>query len=176
VEPFGDVTFERPPARARTRYVIRYVMVGLVVTAIAYGVHRFSGFSFAWYLAGGLVLLAPLAAHLKWRNLGFAVLDDHVVLRSGFWSRDTTVVPYYRVQTVVESQTVFQRRRDLATVVVDTAGSRGLTSGDPQALDIEAGRASELRETVADRLQASLRTRRAVRRERGRDRLRSVAD
>ncbi|WP_276257773.1 PH domain-containing protein [Haloglomus litoreum] len=176
IEPFGEVTFERPPTRARTRYVIRYALVGALLTAIAYGVHRFSRFAFAWYLVAGLVVLAPLAAHLKWRNLGFAVLDDHVVLRSGFWSRETTVVPYYRVQTVVESQTVFQRRRDLATVVVDTAGSRGLTTGDPQALDIEAERASELRETVADRLQASLQTRRAVRRERGRDRLTSVAD
>jgi putative membrane protein len=170
VEPFGEVTFERPPARARTRYGIRYALVGLLLTGIAYGVHRFSGFSFAWYLVLGLVLLAPLGAHLKWRNLGFAVLADHVVLRSGFWSRETTVVPYYRVQTVVETESVFQRRRDLATVVVDTAGSRGLTSGDPKALDIEADRAAELRETVADRLQDSLHARRAERRrERERD-------
>jgi putative membrane protein len=177
VEPFGDVAFERPPARARTRYVFRYAMVGLLVTGIAYAVDRFSGFSFAWYLALGLVVLAPLAAHLKWRNLGFAVLDDHVVLRSGFWSRETTVVPYYRVQTVVETESLFQRRRDLATVVVDTAGSRGLTSGDPHALDIEASRADDLRETVADRLQASLRTRRTERRrERERDLLANTAD
>lgn len=177
VEPFGEVTFERPPARARTRYVIRYALVGLLLTGLAYGIHRFSPFSFAWYLLGGLILLAPLGAHLKWRNLGFAVLEDHVVLRSGFWSRETTVVPYYRVQTVVESQTVFQRRRDLATVVVDTAGSRGLTSGDPQALDIEAARAEELRETVADRLQDSLQARRAERRrERERDLRATPAD
>ncbi|MFB6206810.1 MAG: PH domain-containing protein [Haloglomus sp.] len=175
VEPFDDVTFERPPARARTRYVIRYVLVALLFAGVAYGVDRLSPFSFAWYLALGLVALAPVGAHLKWRNLGFAVLDDHVVLREGFWSRETTVVPYYRVQTVVESQSVFQRRRDLATVVVDTAVSRGLTGGDPRALDIEAARADDLRETVADRLQASLSTRRAARRrERRRDRFASL--
>jgi putative membrane protein len=175
VEPFGEVAFERPPARARMRYVIRYAFVGLLLTSVAYGIHRFSPFSFAWYLLAGLVVLAPLGAHLKWRNLGVAVLKDHVVLRGGFWSRETTVVPYYRVQTVVETQSVFQRRRDLATIVVDTAGSRGLTGGDPRALDIEADRATALRETVADRLQESLRTRRATRR-RTRDLLADTAD
>ena len=164
VEPFGEVEFERTPARARTRYVVRYAIVGLLLTGIAYGIDRFTGLSFAWYAAAALVALAPVAAHLKWRNLGFAVLEGHVVLRSGFWSRETTVVPYYRVQTVIEGQTVFQRRRDLATVVVDTAGSRGLTGGDPKALDIEADRATELRATVADRLQASLGGRQAERR------------
>lgn len=177
VEPFDEFEFERPPARARTRYAFRYVIVGLVLTGIAFAVDRFTGFDFAWYLAAGLVLLAPVAAHLKWRNLGFATLEDHVVLREGFWSRETTVVPYYRVQTVVESQTVFQRRRGLATVVVDTAGSSGLTGGDPRALDIEADRASDLRETVAGRLQDSLGERRAERRrERERDLFASTAD
>jgi putative membrane protein len=178
VEPFGDITFERPPTRARTRYVVRYAVVGLLLTGVAYAVHRFTALSFAWYLTLGLVALAPVAAHLKWRNLGFAVLADHVVLREGFWSRTTMVVPYYRVQTVVESQSLFQRRRDLATVVVDTAGSSGLTSGGARALDIEAERAAELRTTVADRLQGALEVRRTERRrERQADLLaESVAD
>ncbi len=176
VEPFGEVEFERPPSRARTRYLIRYAIVGLLLTAIAYGIDRFTGLSFAWYGAAALVALAPVAAHLKWRNLGFAVLENHVVLRSGFWSRETTVVPYYRVQTVIEGQTLFQRRRDLATVVVDTAGSRGLTGGDPKALDIEADRATELRETIADRLQASLGGHQAERRRTRRSELLAGAD
>lgn len=164
VEPFGEVNFERPPERARLRYVFRYAIAGLLLTGGAYAVDRFTGFSFAWYLVAGLVALAPVGAHLKWRNVGFAVLDDHVVLREGFWSRTTMVVPYYRVQTVVDSQTVFQRRRDLATVVVDTAGSGGLTGSDARALDIDADRAAELRETVADRLQGALEGRRSERR------------
>jgi putative membrane protein len=164
VEPFGDVEFERPPRRARLRYVFRYAIVGLLLTAVAYAVDRFTGFSFAWYLVAGLVVLAPVGAHLKWRNLGFAVLEDHIVLREGFWSRATTVVPYYRVQTVVDAQTVFQRRRNLATVVVDTAGSGGLTGSDARALDIDADRAADLRETVADRLQGALEGRRSERR------------
>ena len=166
VESFEAVEFERPPKRARQRYAIRYTFVALVVVAAAYAVDRFTGFSFAWYLTAALVPLAPVGAHLKWRNLGYALLENHFVARGGFWSRETRLVPYYRVQTVIESATVFQRRRDLATLVVDTAGSGGLTGSDARALDIDADRAVELRGTVEERLQRALDEARADRRQR----------
>ncbi len=171
VESFDAVEFERPPGRARQRYVVRYGAVAVLAVLAVYAVDRFTALSFAWYAAALLLPAAPVAAHLKWVNLGYDVQPEYVVLREGFWTRTITVVPYYRVQTVVESRTVFQRRRDLATLVVDTAGSSGLTGGQPRALDIDADRAAELRETVADRLQASLVRRREARR---RERIRSI--
>jgi putative membrane protein len=144
----------------------------LVLTGIAYGVDRFTGFSYAWYYVLVGVPLAPVGAHLKWRNLAYAVCEDHVLTRAGFWSRETRVVPYYRVQTVVDSRTVFQRRRRLATVLIDTAGGGGITGNDARAIDIDADAAADLRETVHDRLQDSLDEARAVRRRR---RLESIA-
>jgi putative membrane protein len=171
VESFEDVAFERPPKRARQRYVVRYGIVAAVVVAAAFAVDRFTGFTFAWYATAVLVVAAPVAAHLKWRNLGYDLQSEYIVLREGFWTRTISVVPYYRVQTVVDSQTVFQRRRRLATLVVDTAGSSGLTSGATRALDIDEARASELREIVADRLQEELVERREQRR---RERLDSI--
>ncbi|MFW5965077.1 MAG: PH domain-containing protein [Natronomonas sp.] len=171
VEFFEDVTFERPPKRARQRYVVRYGIVAAVVVAVAFAVDRFTGFTFAWYVTAVLVVAAPVAAHLKWRNLGYDVQSEYIVLREGFWTRTISVVPYYRVQTVVDSQTIFQRRRRLATLVVDTTGSSGLTSGATRALDIDEVRAGELREIVADRLQEELVERREQRR---RERLDSI--
>lgn len=172
VEAFQDVSFERPPKRARERYAVRYGIVALVAVGAAFAVDRFTGLTFAWYVTLALLALAPVAAHLKWLNLGYDLQPEYVVLREGFWTRTITVVPYYRVQTVVDSRTVFQRRRRLATLVVDTAGSSGLTGRQPRALDIDEERAAELREIVADRLQAALVERRAERR---RERLRSMA-
>ena len=99
-----------------------------------------------------------MAAHLRWANLGYAVEEDHFVARAGFWSRRTQVVPFYRTQTIAEQATIFQRRRDLASVVVDTAGTHGWSA--PSAPDIDARRASDLRETLEARLQAALRARR----------------
>lgn len=164
IDPFDEVTFERPPKRARLRYAIRYAALVLVLTGVAYAVNRYTGFSFAWYLLPLGLPLAGVGAHLKWRNLGYATCEDHFVAREGFWSRTTRVVPYYRVQTVIESATVFQRRRDLATVVVDTAGSGGLTGSGARALDIDADAATDLRASVEAKLQDALVEARATRR------------
>ena len=171
VEAFDDPDFRRPPRRARQRYVVRYGAVAAVAVGAVFAADRLTTLPVAWYWAGVLLPVAPIAAHLKWVNLGYDVQPEYVVLREGFWTRTTTVVPYYRVQTVLNSRTVFQRRRRLATLVVDTAGSSGLTGGQPRALDIDADRAAELREAVADRLQESLDRRQEKRR---RERLRSI--
>jgi putative membrane protein len=166
IDSFGEPDWQRPPKRARTRYVVRYVALVLVLTGVAYAVDRFTGFSYAWYAVLIGVPLAPVGAHLKWRNLAYAVCEDHVLTRAGFWTRETRVVPYYRIQTVVHSQTVFQRRRDIATVLIDTAGGGGIGGSDARAIDIDADAAADLRETVHDRLQDSLVEARAVRRRR----------
>ncbi|SNZ04770.1 putative membrane protein [Natronoarchaeum philippinense] len=156
VEPFGDPSFERPPKRARLRYVARYSIVLAVLVGVAFLADRATATTLYWYALLLAVPAIPVAAHLKWRNLGYALEEDHVVTRAGFWNRTTTVVPYYRVQTVLDSQTIFQRRRQLATVTIDTAGSRSLTGQDARAVDIDRTRAAELREDVAERLQRSL--------------------
>ncbi|WP_135662919.1 PH domain-containing protein [Halorhabdus rudnickae] len=159
IEPFGDVTFERPPKRARERYAVRYLLVALAVIAGAYAVTLVPDISGPWYLAAVVLVPVPIAAHLKWRNRGYVLGEDYVITRNGFWSRRITVVPNYRVQTVISSRTIFQRRRHLASVVVDTAGSSSLMGDDAVAADIDADAADRLREGVADGLQEAIRHR-----------------
>lgn len=171
IEGFDDIDFDRPPKRARERYAVRYSIVAAVAIAAAFGADRYTGLMFAWYVTLALLPVAAVGAHLKWLNLGYDVQSEYAVLRQGFWTRTTTVVPYYRVQTVIDVQTVFQRRRRLASLIVDTAGSSGLTSRQPRALDVDEARAAELRETVADRLQQAVQRRRT---KRHRERLRAI--
>lgn len=160
IESFGDVEFDRPPKRTRTRYTVRYTLVLVVVLAVAYGIDQLIDVPVAWYIVLAGVPLIPIAAHLKWRHRGYATLSDHFVTRNGFWTETVTIVPYYRIQNVLTTATIFQRRRQLATLTIDTAGSRSLTGSQPAAVDIDAGVASHLREEVADSLQQSLRARR----------------
>jgi len=164
VEDFGDPEFERPPERARRRYAIRYALVVAGVVALAYGVDRFTRFGLLWQAATLLFLVVPVGAHLTWRSRGYAVADGHVLTRSGWLVRRVHVVPDYRVQTVMVTRTVFQRRRGLATLVVDTAGTGGLTGQEARAVDIDADRAHELREDIERRLRRALATRREQRR------------
>ena len=160
IEAVGDVAFERPPKRARQRYAVRYAAVVAVLAGLARLGDAVVGLPFAWWLTLGALLLVPPAAHLKWRNRGYAVGENHVLTRNGFWVRQTKIVPYYRVQTVVSSATVFQRRRRLGTVTIDTAGARSLVGNDAKAVDVDDVTATQLREGVSGNLYTALRRRR----------------
>jgi putative membrane protein len=156
VEPFGDIEFERPPKRARTRYAARYTLALVALTGLFRVGHAVTDALPFWYVPLLAVLAVPVAAHLKWKHIGYYTDDDHVVTRHGFWRRQTIVVRYDRVQTVLSSQTIFQRRRQLGTVTVDTAGSGGFASGNAVAIDIDSSVAEDLREDVASSLQRAL--------------------
>lgn len=156
VEPVGAIEFERPPRRARTRYAVRYALAVAGLTAVLWTLDTVTGWLPLWYLAAGLLLAVPAAAHLAWRHRGYHVGEDYFVTRNGFWRRETVVVPYDRVQTVANSQSVFQRRRDLGTVRVDTASSGGFFGTAAAAVDIDGGLAEELRERVHGRFRRAL--------------------
>ena len=152
--------FRRPPGRARRRYLVRYTLVVVVLTVVAFLVDARTGVLDRWYLPLLGLAAAPVAAQLTWRNRGYQETDDHFVTRAGFWRRRTRIVPYDRIQTVVDHRTVFQRRRKLASVTADTASSSSLGGGDAVAIDVDEADADRLRRTLTDELLA-----RRVRRE-----------
>ena len=163
VEPFESGGFTSPPRRARRRYAGRYALllagVTVVLVAASWLVVDLGRLPYAPLL---FLPLAPVAAHLKWRSRGYRLDGDHLVTRTGFWRRTTRVVPYFRVQTVFERRTLFQRRWDLASVTADTASSASLLGRDATAFDVDGTEARELHETLRVRLRERLgRTRRA---------------
>ncbi|RLM94872.1 hypothetical protein D3D02_02500 [Halobellus sp. Atlit-38R] len=152
LEPLGDVDFRRPPTRARRRYLVRYLLVVGVFAAVLYAARSLLPVSFPLW---PLLLLVPVAAgfaHATWKHRGHWLGDQHVVTRNGVLQRETKIVPYYRIQTVIDSRTVFQRRLGLATVTVDTAGSLSLGGQDAAAVDVSGERADELRAELEARL------------------------
>jgi len=156
VESFGEPSFHRPPKRIRWRYAFRYALVVGAFVAVAYGVNWYFGAGAPWYAPVALLLAVPPAAHLKWKHRGYWLGDDHLLTRNGFWSRTVTVVPYYRIQNVIDTRTVFQRRWDVATIVADTAGSSSIAGNDAAAVDFATDEAVDLRETLRERLRASV--------------------
>ena len=156
LEPVGDIEFTRPPKRARRRYLVRYLVVVGILTGAAYAAAAFVSLPFpAWSPA----LLAPLAvwfAHATWRHRGRWLGEHHVVTRNGVLRRQIKIVPYYRIQTVIDARTIFQRRLNLATVTVDTAGSLSLGGQDAAAVDIAGADADALRDDLETRLDAAI--------------------
>ncbi len=156
IEAFGPLDFKRPPKRARRRYAVRYGLVACALVLLGYLASLASSFFADWYLLAAAFVLVPVAAHLTWVHRGYAVGDDHVVIRRGFWTRRTVVVPYDHLQTVSRERTIFQRRLDLANVVADTAGSLSVLRDAPTALDIDGDDARQLHERCRRRLRESV--------------------
>ncbi|RQG97594.1 PH domain-containing protein [Natrarchaeobius oligotrophus] len=150
--------FHRPPTIARRRYLVRYSLIALAIVAVAFAVTRVTVLE-RWYLAVAVFTAVPPAAHLRYVNLGYFVGEDHLVIRRGFWRRRTTVVPYYRIQTVSTRRSIFQRRLGLASLLVDTASSRTFSQATPTIYDVDLEDARDVHETGRKRLQSALRER-----------------
>jgi putative membrane protein len=164
--PVADPEFRQPADRAQSRYVRRYLIgLGLVCVGL-FGASRLTGLPTA---AAGLPALfaplTPLAAQLKWRHRGYHETEWSLVTREGFWRRRTRIVPVFRLQTVLVSRTIFQRRWTLASVTADTASSAG---GGAVVYDVGPEQAEELRVSLLNRLDNALSERRRAARERAR--------
>ena len=158
-----ELSVDRPPKRARRRYAGRYAIVLGVIAGLLYGSFQAFGTPWMWFAPLLALPLVPFAAHFKWLHRGHRELDTQVLTRDGFWRRTTKIVPYYRLQTVLETRTIFQRRWNLASVTADTAGSASLLGREATAYDIDQNVADRLHRSLRTHLQADLRERRAKR-------------
>ncbi|MEY7849915.1 PH domain-containing protein [Natrarchaeobius sp. A-rgal3] len=150
--------FHKPPTIARRRYLVRYSLIAAAIVAVAFGLAWVTPLE-RWYLAAVAFLVVPPAAHLRYANLGYFVGEEHLVVRRGFWRRRTTVIPYYRIQTVSTRRSIFQRRLGLASLVVDTASSRTFYWATPTIYDIDLEDARDIHGAGRKRLQSALRER-----------------
>ncbi|SDR41796.1 PH domain-containing protein [Natronobacterium texcoconense] len=153
--------FESPPPIARRRYLVRYSLLAAAFVAVAFGAAYTTAFE-GWYFVAVVFLAVPPAAHLRYVNLGYYVGEDHLVIRGGFWRRRTTVIPYYRIQTVSTRRSIFQRRLGIASLVVDTASSRTFFWSPTTIYDIDLEDARDVHRTSRKRLQTALQERAAA--------------
>jgi uncharacterized membrane protein YdbT with pleckstrin-like domain len=95
----------------------------------------------AWFLAT-----------LHYRHLGHAWTRGHMLVREGLWTRRTYIVPIRKIQSLHFKQTPFQRRLNLGTLIMETAGSP-IEWHSPRSIDL--GRDYGL--ALMDRLGAAVR-------------------
>lgn len=69
-----------------------------------------------------LAILAYFAARGRARIFAFALADDRVAFRSGWWWRSTCLARYAKVQAIKLGEDPFDRRWKMASVSADTAG------------------------------------------------------
>lgn len=142
LEPSSRRTIRR--ATVRGMVVVAIAVGGLAVTAALFDLGSWMPALVGTLGSVGVVLYA----RARWKILGWARDERHLLVRRGVFVRRLTVVPVHKVQDVTVRATFFQRRLGIATVEVDTAGV--MLSGRVMAIDLEEATAFHL----ADRLAA----------------------
>lgn len=111
------------PERARSRYVVRYLVlasIAVVAAIVARGhVAVLASIPLRAYVLPAVFV--PVAAHVRWSAVSYAFGPDHLYISRGFWMRREYVIAYDDVQQYKVSQSLFQRRHGLATLRVETA-------------------------------------------------------
>lgn len=82
-----------------------------------------------WLLAiPALAFLPPLKMHLQRRLVALRLVDDHLVLESGFFSRTRRTVDTAKIQDVTVKQTLGQRLLGTGDLMLEDAGEGGAMS------------------------------------------------
>lgn len=81
----------------------------------------------------------------KYRHWGYAMRVDRLRIVRGYMYHRDTVVPFGRIQHIDVEQGPIQRRYDLATLIVHTAGNHNSTVSLPGLLHVDA---LAMRETI----------------------------
>jgi putative membrane protein len=101
--------------------------------------------------AAALLALCPLVFILNrqwYRQLGYALTDDHFLVRRGWLKRSTAIIPLQNVQSVAWVQRPWERRAALASLLVDAAGE-DYTGGIPRLPYLPLAQAEELLRRLA---------------------------
>ncbi len=110
---------------------------------------------FLWLLAipMSVLILAGIISRLIIKKAlvkGFAMREFDIAYCSGLFWRKTVIVAYNRVQHVEVSSGPLQRKFDLASVKLFTAGG---TSVDLKIDGLSSGRAEQIRAFIADKIE-----------------------
>lgn len=119
-----DLPPEQDYIRVSKRHILRQSL-----RWTAWLVLPIAGASIVWPWALGLLLLLPFligAAALQWRHHRYCLTPVCLYVRQGFMSRRLWILPYERIQGLAVDEGPLQRRLELATLAVDTAGASAL--------------------------------------------------
>jgi putative membrane protein len=77
---------------------------------------------------------------LDWRRLGYALDEDRLLVRSGWWRRRRLILPLARIQSIDLRQSFISRWFGVGTLAFGVAGGGALSIHRIPALPIETAR------------------------------------
>ncbi len=137
---------EKSPIEQLISWSITYAIVGVIFVAMSIILSLPTELIIsAWtiYLVlMGLTAFYIFASHEK---RGVAVRENDILYRRGLFWRNTTIIPFNRIQHIESQQGPIERKLSLSTLKIFTAG--GLSS-DLQVSGLSSYRASQIRQLI----------------------------
>jgi len=113
---------ELVPVRTEKVYITRKILInGVLISVLLFSI---GWFVIKWY-AALFFLLIPYEAFTAWlfcRKFRLWMVEDALQVRKGIFGTEKSVLFWYKIQAAHFRQSIFQRRRNLATLKLFTAG------------------------------------------------------
>lgn len=129
IEPkikLGSVEWQLIPHRAWKRVLKRSLFTLALFSSIMIGVASLPMIEikfFAWVLAILMIPVTFLYAKNYVKKTAYYINDDIICFKSGVWFGKQSFVKISKIQTVEILESPFDRRHEMATLEIDTAGS-----------------------------------------------------
>lgn len=112
--------FIRPYIRS---FIIKMMIWSAVFGLLVAGVVYQNQLEYLGYI-GLIYSLIVFLTYIGYRNQKLFIEDDFIVVKGGIWDITTTYLHISKVQQLVLSQSIFQRKRQLGSLTLSTAGGR----------------------------------------------------
>jgi membrane protein YdbS with pleckstrin-like domain len=106
-----------------------------------------------WILAAVMTVSSLLRPAIVVPRKGYVVRDKDIIFKSGVIWRSVTAIPFNRIQHVETSSNPLDRKFELATLQLFTAGGSG---GDLKVNGLEKDTAEQLRVFILEKVGASI--------------------
>lgn len=100
------------------RMFLYFILVPSVCGIVA-GVY----FGITWLLVFSIIYLLyfTIARWVQWKKAAYSFNDKFIKRKKGIYGNHNEITPWYKVQSIELNQSLYQRRYDLATLVIHTA-------------------------------------------------------
>ena len=95
----------------------------------------------------------PFYAYWHYKNHGYALKEDMLFVRRGVFKHYIWMIPISKFQVLYAESSIFQRRLDLETVYIDTAGAGGWAL--PEIRDVKSEDAQWLVQSCYEKFQSA---------------------
>ena len=140
----------------RIRYAIAGLLLAIALLVAEAAANEVNPLPFGAALGVGLVLILigiwrlPKRRYASW---GYRMEEDELAVRHGLLLRSLTLVPFGRVQHIDLAQGPVERAYGLATLVLNTAGTRGAAVRLPGLAQADA---EEMRDHIRGKIRQDL--------------------